>query len=658
MNKIVLTALGIFSLSSFAQSQTITSLSDGQKVETAVAVPIQEAEAVVLKEEGVVEYEFSEESGFSILLKVKRLIQINTKEGISHASLIVPFYSNRYASERVEVESYEIHRAIAGKEEIISIEKASNRLVDENLYLTEIKVDDVRIGDRIAYSYVKLIENIDVIPTWNFQEDIPKLQSSYTVRIPDNLTYFITKKGDLTIRESKEVTETTRNLARSNWGTAYRFKEAVLTFEARDIPAFVYEPFMENAENSKSSIRFDLLQFQYPMSPSVVIPHEPELVAKELNKDRKFGGELKQEKYWTKTIAELNLDGLGQQEKAERIVAFVQSKIKWDQQYGYWTAVGVKKAMRQGRGNSGDINLALVGALRAAGFTAEPIVLSTQFNGKAPLLFTRFLNHVIVGVQIDQQFLVVDGTADQAVFNVLPFEDLNGEGWMITEGNQVVKVDLTPKQLSFRQEEFNVSLQATGALEGNMKTTLTRYEALAFKTKYTGNSLNQNRSEIEARSPQLFLSQGELKSLKNGDVEVSYNLRKFNFATVNAENGDLTFNPLTFYRNTENPFADPIRNHDIYLTYPSMDLYKIVIELPQGYKLKHYPTDEVLTLDKLGAKLIYEVKELEDKKIQVGLSLRMQNVVIPKKDYQELRFLYRTMQQKVLEMNVVLEKIK
>lgn len=661
MKKVVLITLGIFSCNCFAQ-QVANATADQVQTTSLTQVHnealFSKADALVLNEEGVVEYEFSEDSGFAILQKVKRLILINSQEGISQASLLVPFYANRYTKEEVEIESYKIYRVTQGKEEVIEVELATNRKVDEGFYIKEIIVNDVRVGDRIEYSYIKKIDNIDVIPTWYFQEDLPKLQSSYTVKIPDNLTYLITKTGALNVRETKEVTETARDLNRSKWGTSYRFKEAILRFTAKEIPAFQPEPFSANAQQNISSIRFDLIQFQYPMSPSVVIPHEPAAVAKEIYKDRSFGSELKQEKFWSKTLENIDLEGVKAVEKAEKVIAYVQQHIKWDQHYAYWADKGVKKAMSQGEGNSADINLALVGALRAAGFLAEPIVLSTLSNGKAPILFTRFMNHVIVGFQIESQFYVVDGTMEDAVLNVLPFEDLNGDGWMITNQFEVTKVDLTPKQLSFKQEEFQLILDASGNATGTMKSLLTRYEALAFKTKYGREStLNRSREAIEARSSQFFLSQGEIKATPTKDIDLQFQVRKFNFATKDPQNKTLTFNPMEFYRDKANPFEHPVRETDIHLSYPFVDMYKLVVQLPDGYQLKHYPTDEVFTSQKTGANMIYEVKVLEGNQLQIGLSLRMQKTDISKEDYKELRLLYLALQQRIKESPVVLEKV-
>ncbi|MBB1148854.1 DUF3857 and transglutaminase domain-containing protein [Myroides sp. NP-2] len=660
MKKVVLITLGIFSFNCLAQQKSIP---PADLVQTAPSIPVEEemfskASAVVLNEEGGVDFEFSEESGFAVVQKVKRLIQINTKEGIAHASLLLPYYVNRYTTESVEIDSYKIYRTTQGKEEVIEVKAAENRFVHDGLYSKEIIVNDIRIGDRIAYSYTKKIDNIDVIPTWYFQGDIPKLQSSYTVNIPDNLTYFLTKTGGLTLRETKTVTETARDLARNKWGTSYRYKEAILGFQAKAVPAFENEPFSINAQQNISSVRFDLIQFQYPMSPSVVIPHEKEAVAKEIYKDRKFGNELKQDKYWNKTLEHIDLSGLNAMEKAQKVIAYVQQHIKWDQHYGYWTDKGVKRAMSQGQGNSADLNLALIGALRAAGFQANPIVLSTQSNGVAPILFTRFLNHVIVGLQIEDQFYVLDGTMEDALLNVLPFEDLNGYGWMITDKFSVTQVDLTPRQISFKQEEFQLTLDESGHATGTMKGLLTRYEALAFKSNYAESMLNRSRSDIEGRSSQLFLSHGEIKLTENKDIDLGFQVRKFNFATVDPKNNTLTFTPLELYRDKANPFENPVRQTDIHFLYPFMDMYKLVVQLPEGYRLKYYPKDEVFANSKIGANMIYEVKVLEGNQLQIGLSLRLQKTVIPKEDYGELRLLYAMIQQQIKEHHVVLERIK
>jgi len=555
MNKVVLFAFGILSCTALAQQTSNQLLNEINIIQSPDAIFKTQADAVVLNEEGVVEFEFHEESGFKLKQTVKRSVLIQTKDGISQASLQIPFYFGRFAKEEVVIESYKIYRTVNGKEEVVVIDKAKNTKVEEDFYLKEIKVNDIQVGDRIEYTYTKVIDNIDTIPVWYFQEDIPKLKSSYTVKIPDNLTYLITTTGDLSLNEKKEVTV---------------------------------------------------------------------------------------------------VDG-SEQEKAAQMIAFVQSKIKWNQQYGYWAEKGVKKAIKQGVGNGADINLALIGALRAVGIYAEPIVLSTQSNGKAPLLFSRFINHVIVGFKIENQLYVIDGVMPNAELNVLPFEDLNGSGWMITDEFAVIKIELTPKQLSFKQEEFSLQLDESGHVSGQMNSTLTRYEALAFQTRYGESPLNRSRGDIEARSSQLFLSNGEITP-KQGEVNLAFQVRKFNFATLEEEGKTMKFNPLVLYRDKENPFVSETRQSDVYFMYPFMDMYKVTIQLPAGYQVKQLASSGILTNKTIGMNMTYEVKELTAHQLQIAYTLRVTNTVVPKEYYNELRTFYLEMNSKMNQL-IVLEKI-
>ncbi|MGS4346631.1 DUF3857 domain-containing protein [Myroides odoratus] len=654
MNKVILFAFGILSCTAFAQREPSAGSNKAEVAYLRSEEVLPKADAVVLNEEGKVEYEFDEESGFKIIQKVKRSTLIINKNGVSYASLQIPFYFGRFEKEEVAIEYYKIYRIIDGNEQVIAIEKADNTKVEEDFYLKEIKVDDIQAGDRIEYSYTKKISNIDVIPIWYFQDKIPKIKSSYTVKIPDNLTYLISTTGNLPLKEAKEVTQESRNLSSSRWGTSYRFKEAILQYSASNIPALEEEPFMDYA-SSMSSIRFDLIQFQYPMSASVVIPHELTAVAKEIYKTRNVGSELRLDSYWIKQLKNFPLVEGSEQEKAEQVIAFVQSKIKWNKQYGYSGEKGVKRAMNQGEGNGADINLAIIGALGAVGIQAQPLVLSTQSNGQAPLLFSRFINHLIVGFNADNQFNVVDGTMPQAVLNVLPFNDLNGEGWMISDQYAVTKVELTPKQISFKQEEFQLHLEASGQVTGTMNSTLTRYEALSLYTKFGENPQNRSRAAIEARSPQLFLTEGTITP-KKGEVELVYQLRKFNFATRDEQEKTLTFNPMEFYRDKENPFVSETRHTDIDFIYPFMDIYKVTIELPTGYQVKQLPANSVLTGKVIGMNMTYEAKTLDSNHVQIGFTLRVTNPVVAKEYYRELRSFYDDMNKKMNQL-IVLEQL-
>ena len=70
--------------------------------------------------------------------------------------------------------------------------------------------------------------------------------------------------------------------------------------------------------------------------------------------------------------------------------------MHWNGMYGYTSDEGVKKAYDLKTGNIADINLILVGMLRAANLKANPVLISTRSNG-VPLFPTmEGFNYVAV----------------------------------------------------------------------------------------------------------------------------------------------------------------------------------------------------------------------------------------------------------------------
>lgn len=209
--------------------------------------------------------------------------------------------------------------------------------------------------------------------------------------------------------------------------------------------------------------------------------------------------------------------------------------------------------------------------------------------------------------------------------------------------------------MSFKQEEFQLQLDESGQVTGEMNSTLTRYEALNFYAKFGDNPRGENRTTIEARSPQLFLTEGQITP-KKGEVQLVYQLRKFNFARLDEHTKTMTFNPMEFYQDKENPFVSETRQSDIHFVYPFRDSYKVTIELPKGYQVKQLPSNSVVTAKVIGMNMTYEVKALDSNQVQIGYTLRVTNPVVAKKYYSELRSFYADVSKKMNEL-IVLEQV-
>ncbi|MDR0230479.1 MAG: DUF3857 domain-containing protein [Flavobacteriaceae bacterium] len=616
---------------------------------------VSNADAVVLDEEGLIEFEFSIDTGFSIVERVKRSIQINTTDGIERATLTIPFYSGKYGKELVEIKEYKIARNENNEQVIIKITKADNKKVDSDFYIKEIKPEGVKVGDIIEYSYIKQRFNIDEIPTWYFQSDLPKLKSRYTVKIPESLTYVISTTGSLELEKKESTTTTVRSIPTSFFGgTPYRFREVVIEYKAQDIPALKAEPYGGNINNSISSIRFDLAQFQYPDSPVVTIPYKEEDVAKDIFKNREFGGELKQVKFLQKNLLKEEWNVLEPKERIATVMRAITERVKWNGEYSYLAKMGIKQAYLNRTGNSADINLMLVTALKGCGIDAEPVVLSTRMNGRSLILFTRFINQVVATVVIDDVRYFLDATDTNSTLRVMPIENLNQEGWIIGDKGSFTKVDMTPKLFSLNQENYILNLGNDGNIKGTISNTKTLYEAYLLKIAGDNDLVTPLRRDIERRSAGTFVKNGVLKTSEEGGISMEFELQKFNFAR--KEGALMKIRLLEFYKDQMNPFVESTRFLPIDFMYPSMDSYNIKINLPEGYKLQEVPATIAFSNKESGMMFTYVVSENTDGSVEGKFNLRIAKPLLQKELYPVVKKMYEEIHKAVNQELIIVKK--
>lgn len=611
------------------------------------------SDALVLSELGVVDFSFDAATGFSINEKITRTIQINTTEGIGKARLTIPYYSGKYAKEDVEIKEYKISRSVNNEVVIIKIQKADNRKIGTDFYIKEIDVDDIHVGDIIEYTYVIQKNVIDEIPTWFFQSDMPKLKSVYTVKIPDNLTYLISSTGSVEVKKTEEVSTTTRIASLGGFGDSFRYKEAVVSFTALNVAAIQPEPFSGLLNNELSSVRFDLIQFQYPNNPSVEIPYKEADVAKDIYRNRSFGSDLNQVKFMQKNLVLDEWQALEPKQRITTVVQAIQARVKWNGEYNYLAKEGVKQAFLQKTGNSADLNLMLIASLKAVDIAAEPVVLSTRMNGKTSSLFARFVNQVVARVQVDGKFILIDATDVNTMLGMLPIEDLNGDGWLINEKYAVSKVSTTPTVLSINQDSFLLQLGIDGHVTGTMKNNKTMYESYIVKSQFEDDLVQKNRADIERRSNALFLKNGTFKESKDLAMEFTFDVQQFGFATKTGNK--LLFKPLEYYREKVNPFIATTRDLDIDFIFPSMEDYVLELKIPEGYSVVGELKPINLVSKETGLKFYYNAEVVNDTTIRFKSNMRISKPIISKDDYTYIHAFYTELY-KIIEQQVVLEK--
>ncbi|MDV7392440.1 hypothetical protein RZS08_13835, partial [Arthrospira platensis SPKY1] len=166
------------------------------------------------------------------------------------------------------------------------------------------------------------------------------------------------------------------------------------------------EGFVSNLKNYIPAINYELASVRYGNGLIKNFSLSWEDVAKTIYDNDSFGNELLQKGYFEDELAAALNGTLGTNERIIAVYEFVKSRMNWNEKYGVYTDLGVKKAYKEKIGNVADINLMLVAMFRHIGLNADPVLVSTRDNGIAFFPNRTAYNYVIAAVRTENGTLL------------------------------------------------------------------------------------------------------------------------------------------------------------------------------------------------------------------------------------------------------------
>ncbi|MDM1532427.1 DUF3857 domain-containing protein [Myroides marinus] len=611
------------------------------------------AKAVVLNEETIIEFEYSMDYGFRVNEIVHRKVKLYDVAAKEQLKFVVAYASKGYSREDVVIEVSNIYRLINGQ--IVKEKSKKESLIDTdkgNWREKGVSYNDAKAGDIIEYSYTKSTNYIDELPEWYIQSDIPKEKTSYRVTVPEYFLYSIIQKGR--IKPTDKEANARISFRGMNGGFGRTEVNAIQKeFTAQLVPAYEVEPYMSNPSNYISTVRFDLQQVQMPYSsPEKIMQTEKEYFV-DLLKSRGFGKELKQDKFLKKELNIEEYKGLTQEQRVNKVLSIVQNRVKWNNEYSIYINNGIKPTYYKGDGNSADINLLLVAMLRNVEVKANPVLLSTRSNGEKIVWQRNYYNHVIAAVELDNQIYLLDATNPYTALNILPPEDLNGEGSILYDNGIVSNVNLMPRFVSALNKKITMIPNASGTINGQIIENHNNYEALNFRNMYDGSEWRLGKW-FESQNYGVTVNESKVYDSKDNtkDVRVVYAYTRANGAIV--FNNKIFVKPFQFYPLLENPFTQEERLTPIYIGYPELDNYQVAINIPDGYKVSELP--QGFTKKSIQSGIELQTKfELKDNQVLCTLIFIKGKGVIDPKEYQEVKEIFNDLINQ-LQVQVELEK--
>jgi hypothetical protein len=563
-----------------------------------------DAEAVVLYEIGNTSFKPGEISlEFELLIRKRIKIKILKESGLKYADFEIPFYD----SEKLKVQGATTYNYENGEiiktpldEKNISEEKKENHWRAKKFTMPAVKVGSIV---EVEYSIESAI--LSNIPEHKFQYRIPVIYSNLELRVTPYFEYVFILNGANKFDEfSSEVLE--RNIQFKNLS----YKEVSYNMGMNDVPAYKDEEFVPSPHDYMASVSFQMSKFTNPRGlvmnimtawPSHAVPYSttstasaksimttwPEL-CQEFLKSNAFGKYISDAEKETKNIlSTLPLSGKSQQEKTKLIVDYIKSNYSWNSVESKFTTKKAKNVLNEKAGNSAELNLLLLGALKKAGVDAKPVMLSTRSHGivKTTYPFEHFLNYVVVMVDSGGEPLFLDVTETMLPYNELPERCVNTKGLIVD--NKVEKwVDITQNEISLIEKNFDIRFnEGTANLEADIQYKTHSFDAFYYRKIY----FDDKQHLID------FFAKKALKVNEVSNVE-SYNdfEKPFTFqlkAQVAAElsSGQLSVNPFLNQAPIENIFKQDSRTAPVDMVYRHAESFKSKMAIPKGYQVKTLP---------------------------------------------------------------------
>ena len=531
------------------------------------------AVAAVLFNKGISTFRYQKE-GFYEIHEYSFRIKIYKKEGLSWANLKVPYYTgykeiNNDVVKFSDCVTYNLENGNIVKTKMKN-EGSFDTKINDKWSEASITLPNVKVGSVIEYKYTIKSENVVKFPLFNFQYSIPVNYAEYKTEIPEFYIYSSIQSGFQKINSDVKVGFGYQNYAdEHNQSLNMSYQQINSIHIAENLPALKEEEYVDNLQNYRSAIDYELQKTRFPEVPEKIFTQTWEDVSKTIYKDKEFGTELEKRGYFETSMNMILANATTDVEKATAILKFVQNKMNWNKKRSYYTESGVVKAFETETGNDAEINFILISMLNRAQINTYPVLVSTVDNGVPVYPNRTVFNYVIAAAEIDGKKVLMDATNKYTTFDILPLEDLNWTGRLIRKDNPSEEINLVPKTPSKQNSNMMVTIDEKGSLKGKVRIQKTDYEAYCFRTKYAETNKDNYLEKLENNFNQIQIDNYSIENM-NTDLSKPV-IETFNFISNNHSEvigGKIYINPLSIFTETKNPFLQEKRELPIYFGYP------------------------------------------------------------------------------------------
>jgi hypothetical protein len=338
-------------------------------------------------------------------------------------------------------------------------------------------------------------------------------------------------------------------------------------------------------------------------------------------------------------LARLFANCFDYEDHLRKVYEYIRRSVKCDGFRSIY-AGNIQKIMENKSGNTGEINLLLLAALRQAGFDCHPLLLAT--NEDAPPSKTdprRYgVNYLVAAVFTDTSYYLLDASKREIAFNTLPVRCLNGDGFLVSNHSHDQWIPL------LRNERFEVKNNISYAWDPENPDTVhvekSSYSLSANKLR----NIQQEKGDDEyIKSRKLAyqnynISTPQFTWLNETDKPLvenfSFVLKPVDYNT--SESYFLQTIPFDSYK--ENPFDGIKRDFTIDFQAPTFQDYDVTIRIPKGFRIVSIP--ESVVLNGVGKDLVFDfsvTSDADQREVRIHSGIQVKRASFSKEEYNDIR---------------------
>jgi hypothetical protein len=621
--------------------------------------------AVILSDQGFVNFVGNNNGWFSHVYKRHTRIKILDKKALEMATVAVLFYAAGDNPEKItdiQAAAYNLENGQVVPTRLESKDIFDNRL-DKEYSEKKFSIPGVKMGSIIEYSYT--ITSDYSLPSWHFQwVETPCLYSEFQVEIPQTMYYVFVRQGvhpfavdkgsegyfNYTVKEKGEgaLASVDRNLSVSTPTVKH-------DWVMKDVPAFGSERYLSTPANYIDKIDFQLSKIydgqEYHDRSNNWANATETLLSRE-----DFGQPLDADNYWLDaSLGKITAGTNGPLEEARAIYYYVSRHFTCTDHEDPYIKTNLRDVMKKNSGTVGDVNLLLVSMLRRRNMDADPVLLSTREHGfnlaSYPIL--QRLNYVIARLNIAGHVYYLDAAHPELGFGQLAGNCYNGHARVISKKDSC---SLWFWADSLKESKITMVIinNTDKGMEGQWQSTLGNQESYEVRRVVTGGGEEKFFKDIQtAYGNDIEISAGGIDSLDQPENPVKVH---YEFALKGASTETMLYlNPIMGDGWHENPFKAVTRKYPVEMPYATDETYVLSMDIPKGFSVDELPKSTRVAYNGDQGSFEYLVQQSADQ-IQLRCRLKLNKAAFQPEDYSSLRDFFAYVVKKENEQIVLKKK--